>query len=73
MASGIKKISGKASRPRQTKATPSPAMLAWPFRADVEEAGMEGDREGEAGEDEVGRVEQRVAEPLAIAEGARSG
>ena len=38
--------------------------------ADVEEAGMGGDRHREAGEDEVGRVVERVAEVVAVAEGA---
>ena len=38
--------------------------------ADVEQAGMEGDRHREPGEDEVGGVEQREADALAVAEGA---
>ena len=46
------------------------ADIGLPLAADVEQAGMEGDRDRQAGEDEVGGVEQREADALAIAERA---
>ena len=39
-----------------------PAEHRLAFAADVEQPAVEGDRDGEAGEDEGGRVVQRVAE-----------
>ena len=42
-----------------------------PLAADVEQPGMVGDRDREAGEDEIRGVEQREAERLARAEAAR--
>src|SRR5262249_984242 len=41
-----------------------------PLAADVEQAGMEGDRDGKAGEDEIGGVVERVADRLGRADGA---
>ena len=47
-----------------------PAEIGLALAADVEQPGMEGDRDREAGEDEVGGVVERVADRLDIAEGA---
>ena len=46
------------------------ADIGLALAADVEQAAVEGDRDREAREDEAGGVEQRVADRLAIAEGA---
>ena len=47
-----------------------PADIGLALAADVEQPAMEGDRDGEPGEDEVGGVVEREADALAIAEGA---
>ena len=52
------------SSARQTSADAEAADIGLALAADVEQAGMEGDRDGEAGEDEVGRVVERVADAL---------
>src|SRR3984957_16682326 len=49
-----------------------PSDIGLPLRADVEQAGMEADRNRKSGEDEARRVEQRVADPLEIAERAQN-
>ena len=46
------------------------AEVGLALAADVEQAAVERDRDREPGEDEAGRVEQRVADRLAVAEGA---
>ena len=46
------------------------ADIGLALAADVEQAGMEGDGDGEAGEDEVGGVVEREADALAVAERA---
>ena len=46
------------------------AEIGLALAADVEQAGMEGDGDREAGEDEVGGVEEREADALAVAERA---
>ena len=46
------------------------AEIGLPLAADVEQPGVEGDRDGEAGQDEVGGVEEREADALAVAERA---
>ena len=50
------------------KPDPEPADIGLSFAADIEQPGMEGDRDGKAGEDEIGRVIERVADGLVIAE-----
>ncbi|MNZ99675.1 hypothetical protein D3C78_1190110 [compost metagenome] len=47
-----------------------PANIGLTFGADIEQAGMESDRNGEAGEDEARRVKQREADGVATTEGA---
>ena len=49
------------------------AEIGLALGADIEKPGMEGDREGKAGEDEVGRVEQRVADARASSRKRRAG
>jgi hypothetical protein len=44
--------------------------IALPLCADVEQAGMETDRDRKPGEDEARRVEQRIADPFEIPERA---
>ena len=62
-----------ARQPAQIDRRPAPArarQIGLPLATDVEQPGMEGQRHGEAGEDQVGGVVERVADRLAVAEGA---
>ena len=68
--SGISSQPGRAPPCRQTSAAPSPPRVGLALGADVEQAGLEGERHREAREDEVGRVVEREAERLAAAEAA---
>ena len=43
-----------------TATAPSAPSRNWPCAADVEEAGLEGEADGQAGEDERCRVDERV-------------
>ena len=53
------------------QAAAQPAEIGLALAADVEQAAMEGDRHGQAGEDEVGGVVERVADRLRRADRAR--
>ena len=58
MASGSGEDARQPGKARQASATPMPAIVGLALAADVEQAGMEGDRDGEAGEDEIRRVDR---------------
>ena len=58
------------SKARQTSADAEAAEIGLTLAADIEQAAVEGDRDRKAGEDEIGRVIEREAEALAIAERA---
>ena len=47
-----------------------PGEIGLAFAADIEEAGMEGDRNGKAGEDEIGGVVEQIAPALQAADRA---
>ena len=61
---------GTPGKARQTKRDAEAGDIGLAVAADVEQAGMEGDRDRKAGEDEVGGVEEREADALGIAERA---
>ena len=70
-ASGSTTITRQARVERQGDQRDAEAAdIGLALAADVEQAGMEGDRDGEAGEDEVGGVVEREADALGRAEGA---
>ena len=70
MASGSATMPGRPAGSEPTSASAEAADIGLPLAADVEQAGVEGDGDGEAGEDEVGGVVERVADRLAVAERA---
>ena len=51
-----------ASSSQDDKRAAKAGDIGLPLAADVEQAGMEGHRDGKAGEDEIGRVVERVAD-----------
>ena len=61
---------GQVAQRQADESDAQAAEIGLALGADIEQPGMEGDREGKAGEDEIRRIEQRVAEARAIAEGA---
>ena len=70
MASGRTSDEGHARHGEADERDAEAGDIGLAVAADVEEAGMEGDGDGEPGEDEVRGVEEREADALGIAEGA---
>ena len=66
--SGTSEQAGQGAEVEADERRAEAADSRLPLAADVEQPGMEGDRDREAGEDEVGGVEEREAERLAGAE-----